>query len=80
MEWTNGYLFFDEELLVDIVKILERSYNVKIKLKDESLKSFRFYANFMPREQTIDEILGLLESTGKIIYEKTGEEIILSSR
>lgn len=80
VEWTNGYLFFDEELLVDIVKELERSYNVKITLKDKSLESFRFYGNFVPREQTIDEILDLLGSTGKIKYEKTGKEIILSSR
>lgn len=28
-EWTEGYLFFDEELLSDIIRKLERSYNVK---------------------------------------------------
>jgi len=80
IEWTNGYLFFDEELLVDIVKVLERSYNVKITLKDKSLESFRFYGNFIQREQSIDEILDLLESTGKIKYEKTGKAIVLSSK
>ena len=30
LQWTNGCLFFDEELLPDVVKELERSYNVKI--------------------------------------------------
>ena len=29
LQWTNGYLFFDQELLPDVVKELERSYNVK---------------------------------------------------
>ncbi|MDH6305815.1 transmembrane sensor [Parabacteroides sp. PF5-5] len=80
MEWTNGYLFFDEELLVDIAKELERSYNVKIVLLDKSLESFRFYGNFIRREQTIDEIMILLESTGKIKYEKDGRNIKLSSK
>lgn len=80
IQWTNGHLFFDEELLVDIAKELERSYNVKITLKDKSLESLRFYGFFIHREQTIDEILDLLGSTGKFKYEKTKTGIILSSK
>ena len=45
-QWTDGYLFFDEELLPDIAKELERSYNVKIHIANDSLKTFRFYGNF----------------------------------
>ena len=37
-QWTGGYLFFDEELLPDIVKELERSYNVNIHITNDSLK------------------------------------------
>lgn len=37
-QWTDGYLFFDEELLPDIAKELERSYNVKIHIANDSLK------------------------------------------
>ena len=48
-EWTNGFLFFDEELLPDIIKELERSYNVKIHLEDNSLETFRFYGNFVSK-------------------------------
>lgn len=76
-EWTGGYLFFDEELLPDIVKELERSYNVKIHLADTTLNSFRFYGNFTRREQTIEEVLEVLESTGKIQYTKEGREITI---
>lgn len=43
-QWTDGYLFFDEELLPDIAKELERSYNVKIHIANDSLKTFRFMA------------------------------------
>ena len=48
-QWTGGYLFFDEELLPDIVKELERSYNVTIRIANDSLNTFRFYGNFVRR-------------------------------
>lgn len=79
-EWTNGFLFFDEELLPDIIKELERSYNVKIYIEDESLKTFRFYGNFVRKEQTIQEILEMLASTGKLKYRIEGKTVRLSSR
>ena len=67
-EWTNGYLFFDEELLPDIIKELERSYNVKIHIANDSLKTFRFYGNFVYREQSIKEVLDVLSATQKVHY------------
>lgn len=67
-QWTDGYLFFDEELLPDIVKELERSYNVTIHITNASLNNFRFYGNFVRREQSIQEVLEALASTEKIQY------------
>lgn len=77
--WTAGSLFFDEELLPDIVKELERSYNVKISIADESLNNFRFYGNFERQENDIEDILEMLASTGKIRYSITGKNIELNS-
>ena len=74
-QWTDGYLFFDEELLPDIAKELERSYNVKIHIANDSLKTFRFYGNFVRREQNIQEVLEALASTEKMQY-KIGERNI----
>ena len=67
-QWTDGYLFFDEELLPDIAKELERSYNVKLHIANDSLKTFRFYGNFVRREQNIQEVLEALASTEKMQY------------
>ena len=67
-QWTDGYLFFDEELLPDIAKELERSSNVKIHIANDSLKTFRFYGNFVRREQNIQEVLEALASTEKMQY------------
>lgn len=69
VQWTNGYLFFDEELLPDIVDELERSYGVRIEIKNEELNTFRFYGNFVRREQSINEVLEALAATGKVRYE-----------
>lgn len=79
-EWTNGYLFFDEELLPDIIKKLERSYNVNIEIKDKSLETFRFYGNFIRKENTIEEVLEILASTNKLKYRIKGKEIELTSK
>lgn len=76
LQWTMGYLFFDEEVLPDIAKELERSYNVKITIAD-SLKDFRFYGNFIRQEQSIQEVLDALSSTGKIHYKIEEREITL---
>ena len=45
LQWTNGYLFFDEELLPDVVKELERSYNVKIQIASDTCL---LYTSFKP--------------------------------
>ncbi|MDR1331004.1 MAG: DUF4974 domain-containing protein [Tannerella sp.] len=79
-EWTSGYLRFDDELLPDIVKTLERSYNVKISIADKSLETARFHSDFSRQEQSIEEILRLLESTEKLTYTVEGKEIILRER
>ena len=75
--WTSGYLFFDEELLPDIIKELERSYNVRIQIDNDSLKKFRFYGNFVRRDQSIVEVLEVLASTGKLHYKIKGKEILI---
>lgn len=76
-QWTDGYLFFDEELLPDITKELERSYNVNIRIANDSLNSFRFYGNFVRREQSIQEVLDALASTEKIQYKIEGRNITI---
>ena len=69
--WTNGELFFNEEYLIDIARALERSYGIEIEVAD-SLKRRRFYGDFLRDGQSIDDILGMLTSTGhmKFKFEK----------
>ena len=74
VEWTTGHLFFDEDLLPDIARELERSYDVKITIHPD-LKNLRFYGNFSRKEMTIKDVLDKLVSTGRIKYRMAGNEI-----
>lgn len=75
--WTSGRLFFDEMPLPEVVKILERSYDVRITLATDSLRNLRFYGNFSRGEQGIKDILEALEKTEKVCYIQNDKEITL---
>lgn len=76
-QWTNGKLIFDGQPLPEIVKTLERSYNVKITIQDKNLLVLRFYGDFLRQEQTLSEVLDALARTGKIRYEQKGKNVTL---
>ena len=54
--------------LSDIVKELNRSYNVKIHIADEQLTHNRFYALFNRKEQTIYNVLDIITATNQVRY------------
>lgn len=75
--WTENILLFDEDLLPDIVRELERSYHVQIKIENEDLKQTRFYGQFNQLEQNIYDVLDMLSETGKLKYHEEGKVIYL---
>lgn len=75
--WTENILLFDEDLLPDIVRELERSYHVQIEIENEDLKQTRFYGQFNQLEQTIYDVLDMLSETGKLKYHEEGKVIYL---
>ena len=78
-KWTSGNLYFDEELISDIAKDLERSYDVNIIIHPD-LENARFYGSFIRKELSIRDVLDRLASTGKMKYSMTGNEIVLSAK
>jgi transmembrane sensor len=75
--WTKGHLMFDEEKLCNIVKELERNYNVKITISDNALLNYRFFGSFDVNDQNLQEVLNVLSSTKKFSYVQKGNEFIL---
>ena len=75
--WTENILLFDEDLLPDIVRKLERSYHVRIEIENEDLKQARFYGQFNQLEQNIYEVLDMLAETGRLEYQEKDKVIYL---
>ena len=72
-------LFFDEEPLGQIIRDLERAFNVKIEIKDKQLESERFYGDFR-NEETITEILDIMATNNNLSYAIKGDEIFISKK
>lgn len=75
--WTENILLFDEDLLPDIVRELERSYHVQIEIDNEDLKHARFYGQFNQLEQNIYDVLNMLSETGRLRYHEEEDVIHL---
>jgi ferric-dicitrate binding protein FerR (iron transport regulator) len=65
--WTKGEIIFDEELFGQIVRRLEREYNVTINVKDESINRLCFYGDFR-NAQSIEEIFNIMTANNEFHY------------
>lgn len=73
-EWIHGNLIFDDEELGQIVKCLEREYNITIKVRDKEINQLRFYGKFR-NTQPIEEILNIMTANQKFRYSQK-EDVI----
>ena len=55
--WKDGKLLFHDETFAEIIKRLERWYNVDIQLTDSSLGTYTLYATFF--DESIEQILDI---------------------
>ncbi len=65
--WINNQLIFNNETFANVVKRLERWYNIKIEVADESLANKKMTANI--KYESIGEVMELLEITLPIKYD-----------
>jgi len=72
-DWINNKLFFDEVPLPDVVKELERAYDVKIEITNDKLLDLKIFGSFDTREQSIRDIFDIMTATGHIKYTETNE-------
>jgi ferric-dicitrate binding protein FerR (iron transport regulator) len=60
--WKNGYFNFDAQRLEEVLKQLERWYDIEVTY-DYSLANLSFYGE-LPRDMTLNEIIKALSYTG----------------
>lgn len=66
LSWIDGKLTFKYEPFDEVIRKLNRWYNVNIVIKDTLLESYVYYGAF--RNETLDEVLKLLQYTAPIRY------------
>jgi ferric-dicitrate binding protein FerR (iron transport regulator) len=77
--WRNGQIIFQDATLSDLIKELERIYDVKFKLNDPSLGSYRFRGAFS-YDNNLIEALEKFKVTAQINYYIENKEVWLSRK
>ena len=65
--WTDGRLVFKNDPMAEVVRRIERWYNVKINIADEELEKYSFRATF--QDDSVEEVLKFLSLTSPIGYD-----------
>ena len=74
----NSLHFFDMEM-ADIAADLSRRFNCEIIVLDEKLASRRYFSIFT-NDETLDQILAVMSSDGKMRVKRSGKTIYLQSK
>jgi len=67
ISWRHGEFSFTNKSLEDIMKVLERWYNVDITIANEEMKSIGF-TGVISKNQSIDYILEIIKNTNNMSY------------
>lgn len=78
-QWTTGRLSFVNTLLVNIMKDIERKYNVRIIMESESMKS-EIFSGSISSKLTLDEILDYLDVDDKYVWVRKGNVITITDK
>lgn len=76
-QWTTGQLIFDGHSMQYLIQTLERSYNVKINVMNPAVMRCHFYGDFLRHDQSLNEVLRALSSTGKFRYRIQGNQVTI---
>jgi transmembrane sensor len=77
--WRNGEIIFKDATLNDLIKELERIYNIRFQLKDKQLGDFRFRGMFSYNNNLIDALEKIKRTSG-IGYYIENKEVWLSKK
>ena len=66
--WIYGDVFFNEEKLGTIAKVLERAFDVTIHFENDDLKNLIFYGDITIEADNIVQIMDIMAATNKFNY------------
>ncbi len=74
--WTEDLLVFEGKTFQEIIKIMERRYDVDIIMKDLKLRNYEYTGSFRNIDK-VEKALKILKETTDIDYEKNGRIITI---
>lgn len=76
ISWTRDQFSFSEERLEDLLKKISRWYDVEFVFDDEEIKDYKF-SGFMPRYESIDAILQIMEQAANVTFKMNNKQIVV---
>ena len=77
--WTTGRMVFAHEKLSDILKRIERQYDVQMIIQSQKVYLEHFSGN-IDLKLTLNEILSYIDVDNKYIWKKKGKTVIITDR
>jgi transmembrane sensor len=77
MDWTRGILTVQGETIEELAKKLERRFDIQIQFNDNEVKGHTYTGSI--RDEELSNVLGALQFTSSLRYERRGNIVILSS-
>lgn len=74
--WTEDLLVFEGKTFQEIIKIMERRYDVEIIIKDLKIRNYEYTGSFRNINE-VEKALKILKETTDINYEKNGRIITI---
>ncbi len=78
-QWTQGKLSFDRASLSEIIKDIERKFNVTIRIESEQLKS-EYFMGTINMDLSLDDVLRFIDVDKKYEIERQGDTIVIRDK
>lgn len=77
LSWKNADLFIDNLTLAEAAKLLEEQYDIRIIIKDSSVREQRFTATF-PKNEKLEEAVKSISEFNGLSYKIDGDESLVT--
>ena len=76
--WKDGRFVFEQQPLEDIMRTLERWYDIRVIFKDEGAKRISLLGN-MKRYGDFSQVMKMLQMTGDVRFELHGNDVYITT-
>lgn len=77
--WTTGRMVFVNEKLFDILKRIERRYDVQMLIQSQKVY-LEYFSGSIDSKLTLDEILSYIDVDNKFAWRKKGKTVVITDR